>query len=364
MRSRSFMTVLLLVAIMALPMSHISAQDNENPKCQSFIRRAFSDLGTNCLKLDSNTACYGHEDVSAMLIEGEAEPEDFFAEPGYRTALTPLARLTGSIFDLDAEVWGLYKTNVRVYTDDIENDDPETLEDNMRDILYVPLGDVEIEDTDMPVFDEEGNLIIDAQETGPMQEIFLRTGPDKPECKMAPPSVLLVQGAEDADTTITVNGAPIKLNAGTTNKPLPTTAILQIMPSRDAMRLFVLFGLVTLNPDSATPLLIPAGHWTILCLDAPQNLGLDGEENDQLVSCGWSDPQQMTRAMINSLIGLQGIPDNILKKPIFMPVIIEASGVGGVVVKLVFNDPDALELARAACEAGELPKRICDKLFG
>lgn len=363
MRSRSLMTVLLLVAIMALPVSHISAQGNSDPKCQSFVRRALSDLGTNCLKLDSNTACYGHEDVSAMLIEGEVEPEDFFAEPGYRIALTPLARLTGSAFDLDAEVWGLSKANVQVYTDDVEDDDPETLEDNLRDVLYVLLGDVEIEDANMPVLDEEGNLIIDAETAGPMQGFFLRTGSDTPECETAPPSMLLIQGAEDADTTITVNGAPIKLNAGTTNRPLPTTAILQIMPSGDAMRLIVLFGLVTLNPDATTPLLIPPGHWTMLCLDVAQDLGLDGEENDQLVSCPWREPEQMTRAMINSLRGLQGIPGNVLRTPVFVPAIIEASGVGGVVVRLVFNTPGALELARAACEAGELPPGICRRLF-
>jgi hypothetical protein len=353
----------LLLVIIGGPLSSIHAQDR-NAQCQPFIHRAYSQLGTNCLKLEANSVCYGHEDVAGMIVSGQTEPEDFFSAPGYRSELTPIARITGSAFDLTTESWGLSKLNVQAYTEDIANDDPNTSQDNLRDITYIPVGDVQIENALMPQFDEHDNLVIDAETPGPWQAFFLRNGTAMPSCTQAPPPLLLVQGADDADTVITVNGAKIKLLAGETRSPLPTTVVLQVLDPGDSMRLIVLSGLATLDPDSPNPVLIPPGYWTIICLGEPQNLGLDGESNDRTVSCGWSEPALITDAMFNQLDGLQGMPGNILKKPVVLPVILRPSIAAGGGIKLFFSDADMLALARQACDQNRLPPGICRLLFG
>jgi hypothetical protein len=162
---------------------------------------------------------------------------------------------------------------------------------------------------------------------------------------------------------MTVNGAKIKLLAGETSLPLPTTVVLQVLYPGDSMRLTVLSGLATLDPDSPNPILIPPGYWTIVCLDEPQDRGLDGEENDRIVSCGWSEPVLITDAIYNQLDGLQGLPGDILKKPVIVPVILRPSIAVGGGIKLFFSDPDMLALAREACDNNQLPPEICRLLF-
>jgi hypothetical protein len=362
MRFRPVVSLLALLLVIGGPSSSIHAQDN-NPQCQPSIRRAYSDLGTNCSKLEANAVCYSHEDVMGMIIDGETAPEGFFSTPGYRGELTPIARITGTPFDLDTGTWGLSKLSVQVYTDDIENDDLTTVDDNLRGVTYIPVGDVDIENALMPQFDEDGNLIIDAETPGPWQVFFLRNGTAIPSCTQAPPPLLLVQGADDADTVITVNGAKIRLMAGETRNPLPTTVVLQVLYSGDSMRLIVLSGLVTLNPDSLHPTLIPPGYWTIACLDEPQDRGLDSQKNDRIVSCGWSEPALITDAMFTQLDGLQGLPGNVLKKPVVVPAILHPSLAAGGGIKRFFSDPDLLALAREACDNNRLPPGICRLLF-
>lgn len=364
MKLRLAISWMVLWAFIALPVVQTHAQGNNPNECRQFVRRAYSDLGTNCLKLEANTACYGYQDVTGMLVEGQVEEDDFFAEPGYRTGITDLARVAGSPFDLEEEIWGLYRLHIQVYTDDIEDDDLTTLEDNMRDVLYVGLGDVTVEDALMPNVNEEGELVIDAENHGPMQPSYLRNGYTAPVCEEAPAPLLLIQGADDADTTITVNGLKIKLHAGSMKRPLPTTIVLQVLAPGDSMRVIVLAGLATLNPDTNSELPVAPGHWVIVCLDPPQDRGLDGEENDQIVSCPASAPAQLTRGMIDELKGLNDLPGNVLKKPVIMPSVTTASGVGGTVSKMIFQDLEALELARQACNSGELSQPVCVRIFG
>ena len=130
------------------------------------------------------------------------------------------------------------------------------------------------------------------------------------------------------------------------------------------MHLYVLSGLVTLYPDSPNPMLIPPGYRTIVCLDEPQNRGLDGEANDRIVTCDWSEPALVTEAMFNQLDGVQGLPGNVLKRPIILPDILHPSIASGGGIKLFFSDPDMLALARQACNENRLPPGICRLLFG
>jgi hypothetical protein len=363
MKFRQPISLIVLLLVIIAPLSSIHAQGNNPQQCQPFIHRAYSRLGMNCSRLEANAVCYGHEDVTGMIIDGETEPQGFFSAPGYRGELTPIARITGSPFDLDTEIWGLSKFSVQVYTADIENDDLATVDDNLRGVTYIPVGDIEIENALMPQNDEDGNLIVDAETPGPWQVFFLRNGTAIPSCTQAPPPLLLVQGADDADTVITVNGAKIKLMAGETRNPLPTTVVLQVLYPGDSMRLVVLSGLATLNPDSSSPTLIPPGYWTIACLDEPQDRGLDSQKNDRIVSCGWSEPALITDAMFNQLDGLQGLPGNVLKKPVIVPIILHPSLAAGGGIRLFFSDPDLLALAREACDNNQLPPGICRLLF-
>lgn len=374
MKLQRLIPLVLITLLIAMPASQVVAQGSQQGQCQRFVRQAYSDLSRNCLQLGSNVVCYGHEDVTGMMINGMSEPADFFADPGFQSELTYIARVTGSAFNLNDEIWGLSKLNIQTYSDDVENDDPETADDNLRDVLMLLMGDMEIENAVDPTFDDEDELVIDENTPGPFNELYVRGSSDVPECEEAVPPILLLQGADDADTSLVLNDTEVQLNAGDTNRPLPTTAIIEILDYDDpfadedtaTMRVITLSGMVTLNPDG-NELTIPPGYYTDICLFDPGDRGLDEQSNDLTVGCGGpTDPALVTEDMLTPLEGLQGLPGNVLRKPVIVPSIIVASGTGGVIPQIIFGDPEALELAREMCEAEppQLPPGICRRLFG
>jgi hypothetical protein len=417
MRYRSLILIILVFALV-LPNAPIQAQDGED-ECVDLIRQAISDLGTNCANMDDNTACYGFDATTASFLE--TVPADFFTTPGERAELTNLVDLTTSDMNVDESEWGIgvvrAQTNIHRSLDEqtvfitigdveIENavnpDDPTTLMPIVDPIdvtttaevnLYkMPNTDSEVLGTadsgaTLPVdgvspdglwlrtvyndhdryylawvslenldssVDVSGLPEISEDTQTPMQTIFLRNSLVRPECPKAMPPMLLIQGPNNTEIDITVDGTDIRVGS---------TIILQIT-GPNTMRLITVFGMATLNPDSASELLVPPGFSTVICLTDPADYGgLDDVDNDQIPSCEWSGRRAITRGDLDDFGWLAELPDNILNYPIEIPTPISPSGVGGAIQGFFFNNPEALELAREACDEGLLPEEICRYLI-
>ncbi len=117
--------VLVVALIPAMPVAR--AQDNY----EQLVRRALSELGTNCANLDANSACYGFAKVQATFSETTA-----FDAPGSRAALTGLTALQTSALNLGDSTWGVAVMNVQANV-------PTGLTN--RSAVFTLLGDVVVE---------------------------------------------------------------------------------------------------------------------------------------------------------------------------------------------------------------------------
>src|SRR5690606_32120044 len=143
-----------------------------------------------------------------------------------------------------------------------------------------------------------------------------------------------------------INEEPIRLEG---------TAIVEILDD-DTMRVTTLSGLATLNPDSPNPVLVPPGYFADICLLAADDLGLDGEPNDQPVGdCDPTPAQPMTQAQLDRLEPLEGILENVLFYEIVIPAIVIPSGIGAPEQRFSFSNTQLLQVATEACANGLLP---------
>ncbi|HYO89607.1 MAG TPA: hypothetical protein VER79_13235, partial [Candidatus Limnocylindrales bacterium] len=136
----------------------------------------------------------------------------------------------------------------------------------------------------------------------PMQAFYLRTGIGGAQCTQAP-SALVVQGPENFNVQISANGADISLGSSIILETLPLDAAKdQLGKYADQpgvgglLRITVIDGHVTITNDDGTVTEIPEGYQSTICLTDAQNLGVDGQVNDQTVTyvCGgWTEPEQI-----------------------------------------------------------------------
>ncbi len=151
----------------------------------------------------------------------------------------------------------------------------------------------------------------------PMQTFFLRTGAGSPICDEAP-DALIVQGPRGMTVDFTVNGANLRIGSTVVLRTLPLNSPpgdgLPPDPPDDIsgfLQISVLDGEVIIEPESDDPIVIEENETTLTCLDRPQNLGIDGQPNDQLVTdrCGgWDDPAPLPDALRQSLRLLDDYP--------------------------------------------------------
>lgn len=373
MRFKLFLgIVLVMLLVLFAPRGMVSAQDGDN-LCPQLIDDVISELGTNCANLLSGQVCYGYEIVEAMPIPGVTIPDGAFDAPGERLPVTDVARIDTSPLDLEADppTWGfaIVKTDAFIGMNE-ETGEPETAE-----LVFIVPGGVELEAVNAPEYDEDGNLLIGEVDgqiyLGPMQEIFVRNLFEDPVCDGSIPPFLFVQSETNEEIDLIVNGTTIRLEG---------TIVIEVLTDGvadrdgevdgvllgDTLRVTTLFGLATLNPDTANEIILPPGYFSEICLDDPQDVGLDQQENDQPVGalCTWNDPAPLSQIDLDRLEALELLPNNLID-PVDVPVRVVPSGIGAPPFQFVFTNPAALALAQEACTATPplLPLAICSTLF-
>lgn len=311
--------------------------------CPQIVEQALTSLGDNCEALRRNTACYGYNLVSAEF--SEAVEDDFFSHPADTSGLDILESITTAEMNTDLSQWGVAVMNLQA---NIPNSIPG------QAVKFVLLGDVEVESVIEPettfknadsidvVVDSDANIhsgpsqnfnvigsaladetlgidgqsadgnwyrtivnnrvgwifgellveddmltdlpILDGQQRSLMQAFYLRTGIGTPACEEAPSDTLVVQGPKNIEIDLTVNGADIQIGS---------TIAMRILPPGNIIEFTVIDGQLTVIGGGANgeDLIVQANYRTTACLSEPDDLGVDGDNNDRLIDCEFTTPE-------------------------------------------------------------------------
>ncbi len=326
-------------------------------ECEALVAAALRDAADNCLELGRNSACYGYSRVDAAFAD--AVPEDFFVHPADRTDLEPLVKLQTGALDLTTDEWGVALLNVQANLPDTlpgqavtfvllgdtslqdataaraaKNFQPipvtTTVNTNFRSgpglnynvVMIAEQNEALLADGVSPdgkwlrvihdnapgwihytLVKSDGDLStlppVDDTQYSPMQAFYLTTGLGQAACKEAP-DVLLIQGPQDYEITLSVNGAILEMGS---------TVLFRTVEDKgqSALEITVLDGRVTLAPDANNPrpVIIPEGTRSIACLDT--------SGDNPLVACRWSEPRTSLSA---NWCGLEAFPADLLHYPI------------------------------------------------
>lgn len=333
--------------------------------CPTLVEQALQAMGENCENVERNNACYGYNQVRAEF--SEAVGEDFFAQPADTAALNIIESIQTAEMNSDLSLWGVAVLNLQA---NIPNSLPG------QSVKFVLLGDVEVENAVEPdegfeqsdgvsttatstanirsgpglsfnviggasagtsltvdgksadgewyrttvgdrvgwifgnLLDADAGLdalpVLDGTQRTTMQSFYLRTGFGSPACEEAPRDTLLIQGPEGIEVDFTVNGADIRLGS---------TIAVRILPPGDIIEFTVIDGKLIIpggGPDGGD-LILYENYRTTACLTEPDNLGLDGNDNDRVVGCDWEEPELVpVEAMGEAFCTLENIPNDTL----------------------------------------------------
>jgi LysM repeat protein len=329
--------------------SVVMAQPADDAACPALVELALSQIGNSCGDLSRNSACYGFNQVEATFVD-VVDPVPF-DRPADRAELKILQSLQTSPADLGLNQWGIAVLNIQA-------DIPDTLPGQA--VTFLLMGDTELENAvelpaDQPpvtvitqqaaelragqgpesgvlttipagtvvnaiALSEDGDLIRVIADVGtgwlprnalndipalddlpilartgqtPMQSFFFRTRAGGTDC-LQTPSLLAVRSPENLKVELTANGATFRLGS---------LVVMNMSPEGDTMNMMVLDGEMVMNPDTPDEMSVPEGMMTSHCMGEPQDLGMDGTANDQMLGedCDWEEPRDMTLSEIDEI---------------------------------------------------------------
>ncbi len=338
--------------------------------CAEFIGQALEAVDTSCQGIGRNQACYGYNRVEASFQSDVAD--DFFTQPSDIAEIAELETLRTAPFDSDIDEWGvavmvlqanmpdtLPGQNVTfVLMGDTEVENAVTPDnahqpiagidvtvsypqgaavrsgpgDNFNTIGGVVVGTTFTVDgisadgnwlrtvweerpawirrtTIDPIAEIESLPVFNDELRTPMQAFYLRTGIGQPECEDVPDNSLLIQGPEDIEIDLTVNGANISLGS---------SGILRILDAdtpQPMLEITVLDGEFVIKADEFNPqdVVIQAGQRSTLCLEDDNNEGVNGQPDDLLVSCEASAPETIDSSEFQGdWCKLESLPESLL----------------------------------------------------
>lgn len=165
-----------------------------------------------------------------------------------------------------------------------------------------------------------------------MQAFYFRTSISGTDCTEAP-NALVVQGPQSLTVDINANGANIQLGSTIVLYLLPVDAgTLQYLTEQYGelgaftrlMQIIVLDGHVVLNEGTPDEIVLEEGETTFICLDEPDDLGVDGQSNDRevLSGCPWAPPRPVTVEDIERFRELEGMVLNYeIELPLQLPTV-------------------------------------------
>ncbi|MCS7070983.1 MAG: hypothetical protein NZM00_05720 [Anaerolinea sp.] len=414
----SIWTVLFgLVTVIFVGVSR-SASAQTVPVCQQIIDEAIQSIGVNCANNEVGFACYASPELTSVVIEGF--DETLFDEPGERIDVNDLVRLSSEASNRIDRTWGIAVYNLQA---SLPSGFPEDVivmvfgetqfEHGVRDeLLFVPLEEpltatttaaselrlatltppalaelagnapagssVQIDAISQdgnwvrgifagdPVWfrasafnsgDLAGLPILPEGHFSPYQRFYTMTG-SRSDCAETQ-SLVLVQGPRDTAVDLLPNGIHVRLES---------TMLIRTFelgfPMGRTMEIIVLNGVVTINPDTARPIYVPAGHRIRIGLGPDLvSLGNEGDADERSGPYTFNDPTILDQAALTALNLLSRIPSNITNYTIQLPQIILASGIGGPIPQIIFPNPQAATIIQRYCNENRLPAAIC-RTFG
>jgi len=343
MSLRRLAVMILMVMGLCVLLQPAEAQTS-NPACPALVQLALSQVGNNCADLGRNSACYGFNKLSASF--NQSVDTNFFTRPADRSDLALLQNIQTAPLDLGLGQWGIAVLNVQANVPDtlpgqavtflllgdseIENA-VESNSDSVQAVTVILQSAADLRSSAQFGSDIIGNLaagtVVDADaisqdgtsirlKTGsgagwvnrdvvnpnptldqlpkvkpnsdsPMQSFYLRTRTGKNLDCVQTPSVLTIQSPQHLKVNLTANGADIEMGSVIT---------LQVLPDGKTMQLTTLEGQAIVGKGTSDEVVVPAGSTTTHCLSEPQNLGDDGQANDQTLGmdCKWAQPRSAT----------------------------------------------------------------------
>jgi hypothetical protein len=309
--------------------------------CPELVNEALLAVDENCNAAGRNEACYGYDQVEASFLVDVAD--DFFSQPASISAIADLETIRTAPLNTETGVWGVAVMNIQadlpntipgqsvtfVLLGDVEVENAVAPEDafvpsegldvtvniaagaNVRSgpgTNYNVIGglmngqtvladgvsedgewlrvayrerpawlSISVINNNDPALRELPTLSADLQT--PMQAFYLRTGIGQPECEEAPDDILLVQGPENININITVNGANVQLGSSGAFR-------IVMREGFPFLELLVFDGHFVIGGKTFT-----RGQHGFVCLGDESSRGLDGEDNDLVATCEPSDPE-------------------------------------------------------------------------
>lgn len=357
MASRRLLFLCVVVLAAAAAPAAVQPQAVPSASCPALVQQALREIGSNCDALGRNTACYGFVRVDATF-QGE-QPPDFFTAPADQAGLSVLQSIQTVPLDTSRREWGIAVLNVQanlptslpgqavvfllfgdvsvenavgpadVYTPAEPVSATVLVSANLRSgpstassvLASVPAGTQVLADAlsadaawarvlvgDLPGWisrdlvrpEVAGTLaalpVVTARSRTPMQAFTFRTGARGLECSEAPPSVLVIQGPQNARVDITANGADIRIGS----------TIALFITEDNFLQLVTLSGQAEVGG-----IIIPAG-FTIFAPLSPDGAAIVG---------GWTGFRPLTADELRALEPLEGIPANLLHYALELPTL-------------------------------------------
>lgn len=371
---------LLLVCVIALAAAapaFVQAQTAPGESCPALVQQALAEIGDNCDALNRNTACYGFVRVDAAFQD--EQPTDFFTSPADLAVLSSLRSIQTMPLDTSRQEWGIAVMNVQAnlpaslpgqavvfllfgdvgvenavspadtYTPAEPVNATVLVSANLRSgpstassvLAGVPAGTAVLADAlsadsawvrvlyaDQPGWisrdlvrpEVAGTLaalpVVTSRSRTPMQAFTFRTGVRGLECDEAPPSVLVIQGPENARVDITANGADIRIGS----------TIALFITEDNFLQIVTLSGQAEVGG-----IIIPAGF----TIQAP--LSPDG----QTIAGGWTGFRPLTADELQALEPLEGIPANLLHYLLELPSLSEIASTLAAINRPLIQPPPA-----------------------
>ncbi|MAU10590.1 MAG: hypothetical protein CL607_12260 [Anaerolineaceae bacterium] len=198
----------------------------------------------------------------------------------------------------------------------------------------------------------------------PMQEFYIisDSGDEDTGCETAPPSGVLLQGPENIESDVLINGVHVRISS---------TVFVQMVDG--VLHFTTLSGLVVLEPNTDHEVIVPPGFTVefgisgdlAACFGDFVNLGLDMIANNGVANfgtCSFSEPGVISEAEATAFTSFEALPENVINYQITIIIIAPGpSGIGGPTVIIILGAED-LSRIKALCSGDNplLSSDICE----